>query len=131
MDTKTIQECNEGSLSGQLTFPEVVGKLLRAGVERYRADLVRFQKLSYGLKGESYQCALELSDAPEIADVFNESSIKEAVKAIQQKKIDYPAFLRRIMKAGCTHYEVFLHGKQAIYFGRDGSHHIEKFPSKD
>ncbi len=131
MDTRVIQECNEGSLSGKLTFPEVVRKLLMAGVERYIADLVGFQKLSYGLKGESHQSTLDFLDAPEIPDGFNANSIKEALTAIQQQKIDYPEFLRRIMIAGCTHYEVFLCGKQAIYFGRDGSHHIEKFPSKD
>jgi hypothetical protein len=32
------------------------------------------------------------------------------------------------MEAGCSHYEVFISGKKAIYFGRDGSQHIELFP---
>jgi uncharacterized protein YbcV (DUF1398 family) len=42
--------------------------------------------------------------------------------------IQYREFLQRVMAAGCSHYEVFITGKQAIYFGRDGSYHIEKFP---
>jgi uncharacterized protein YbcV (DUF1398 family) len=50
------------------------------------------------------------------------------VRAIQQRQIGYAEFLRRIMAAGCASYEVFIGGRQAIYFGRDGDHHIEPFP---
>jgi hypothetical protein len=32
------------------------------------------------------------------------------------------------MKAGCSHYEVFITGKKVIYLGRDGGQHVELFP---
>ena len=28
------------------------------------------------------------------------------------------------MAAGCSHYEVFITGRKAIYFGGDGARHI-------
>jgi uncharacterized protein YbcV (DUF1398 family) len=39
-------------------------------------------------------------------------------------------FLRRIMGAGCAHYEVYIQGRKAVYFGRDGEFYIEPFPPK-
>ena len=35
---RVMQECARGSLAGELTFPEVVGRLVAVGVERYHAD---------------------------------------------------------------------------------------------
>jgi uncharacterized protein YbcV (DUF1398 family) len=41
MDSKLILEAARGTLDGTLSFPEVVGKLLAAGVEYYHVDLRR------------------------------------------------------------------------------------------
>jgi hypothetical protein len=38
MDSKLILEAARGTLDGTLSFPEVVGKLLAAGVEYYHVD---------------------------------------------------------------------------------------------
>jgi uncharacterized protein YbcV (DUF1398 family) len=129
MDINIINECNKLSLAGKITFPEVVKKLSSVGIERYMVDLVGKQKLSYGSEGEFYKTALEL-DTPQVAQNFDEAMVKNAITAIQQGKINYVTFLFHIMEAGCCHYEVFIKGKKAIYFGRDGSFHIENFPNK-
>lgn len=127
MDTNVIKECTALSLAEQITFPEVVMKLAQAGVERYIADLVGRQKLSYGASGETHIGALAF-DGPEIPKAFDAAAVAATIKDIQQGRIKYSEFLRRIMEAGCSHYEVFITGRQAVYFGRDGSQHIEKFP---
>jgi hypothetical protein len=44
MDSKLILEAARGTLDGTLSFPEVVGQLLAAGVEYYHVDYVGFQK---------------------------------------------------------------------------------------
>jgi uncharacterized protein YbcV (DUF1398 family) len=41
MNSKLILEAARGTLDGTLSFPEVVGKLLAAGVEYYHVDLRR------------------------------------------------------------------------------------------
>jgi hypothetical protein len=40
MDSKLILEAARGTLDGSLSFPEVVGQLLAAGVEYYHVDYV-------------------------------------------------------------------------------------------
>lgn len=127
MDINVIKECTALSLAEQITFPEVVMKLAGAGVERYIADLVGQQKLSYGVNGETHTGAL-LYDGPAIPAQLDASAVVATIKDIQQGRIKYREFLCRIMEAGCSHYEVFITGRQAIYFGRDGSQHIERFP---
>ena len=127
MDTNIIKECTALSLTEQITFPEVVMKLAGAGVERYIADLVGQQKLSYGTHGETHTGALTF-DGPTIPAQMDAAAVAATIKDIQQGRIKYREFLSRIMEAGCGHYEVFITGKQAVYFGRDGSQHIERFP---
>lgn len=127
MDTNVIKECTALSLAEQITFPEVVMKLSGAGVERYIADLVGQQKLSYGAGGETHTGALPY-DGPCVPARLEAAAVAATIKDIQQGRIKYREFLRRIMEAGCCHYEVFITGRQAVYFGRDGSQHIEKFP---
>jgi uncharacterized protein YbcV (DUF1398 family) len=51
------------------------------------------------------------------------------VKAIQRGEIGYAEFLRRIMRSGCSRYEVFIAGRKAMYFGRDGDFYTEHFPA--
>ena len=48
-----LKECTAGSDDGRLTFPEVVMKLIGAGVEQYHADLYRAEKTYYMPNGES------------------------------------------------------------------------------
>jgi uncharacterized protein YbcV (DUF1398 family) len=127
MKTDVIKECTTLSLAEQITFPQVVMKLAEAGVERYIADLVGKKKFSYGTQGETHMGDLAF-DNVKIPEQLDAAKVKQAITDIQQGQIKYQTFLRRIMEAGCAHYEVFITGKKAIYFGRDGSQHIELFP---
>lgn len=126
MDTKTIDECNLLSHAGKITFPEVVKKLASTGTERYVVDLVGVKKTFYGAKGGTYVGHLNLASTA-VPVEFDVTEIKTAIQDIQKNEISYNVFLRRIMAAGCSHYEVFIRGKKAIYFGRNGDHHTEHF----
>lgn len=127
MKIDVINECNALSLGEQTTFGNVVMKLAAAGVERYIFDMVGKQKLSYGLQGETHLSALEFETIaiPQELDI---AAMKEVISDIQQGRIKFLTFLRRSMEAGCAHYEVFITGQKAIYFGRNGAQHIEEFP---
>jgi uncharacterized protein YbcV (DUF1398 family) len=128
MDNKIIDECSQLSLSEQITFGQVVQKLIVAGVQRYIANLVGLQKLHFGTKDETHNCSLKLNHNQTIDDSFDADKVRSAIIDIQHGRIGYQEFLRLIMEGGCTHYEVFLKGKKAIYFGRDGDFYIEAFP---
>ena len=128
MDIQTLNEAVRLSLAGQITFPEVVRRLAETGTERYLVDLVGKRKLSWGQGGESHVAEFGY-DGPDVPENLDAETVAATIKDIQQGRIKYTEFLDRIMRAGCSHYEVFISGRRAIYFGRDGSQHIELFPA--
>lgn len=128
MRTDVIHACITGSLDGSLTFPESVQRLAAIGIERYYADLVRMETVFYGSDGQTAIERLTVQDVPAIAGGFNEDGVRETVKTIQRKMIDYPEFLRRIMAHGSTGYTIFIGGEHAVYHGRKGENYVERFP---
>lgn len=128
MNTRVIHECTTGALAGQVAFPETVRRLVEIGVERYYADLVRLEKVFYGGPSDSCIERLPLAAAPAVAEHFDEAAIIQALRAIQQKRIDYPEFLRQIMAGGVASYTVFITGRHALYSGRGGERYLEAFP---
>jgi uncharacterized protein YbcV (DUF1398 family) len=129
MNTDTIVECMKLSFA-DTPFPQVLQRLVGAGVASYTADLMKLRNTYYGSNGAAYDEALPLHDGPAIAPAFDAAVVAASVKAIQRGEIGYDAFLRRIMGAGCSHYEVFIGGRKAMYFGRDGEFYTEPFPAK-
>lgn len=129
MNTDTIAECMTLSFA-DTPFPQVVQRLVGAGVKSYNADLVKLRNTYYDGNGEAYDEALPLKEGPAIAPGFDAAAVAAAVKLIQRGEIGYAEFLRRIMMSGCSHYEVFIAGRKAMYFGRDGDFYTEPFPAQ-
>ncbi len=130
MDIQTLEDCDRLALEGKFSFPESIQRMASTGVERYRADLVRMEKMHYSADGEARAVAIDLAGAPPIAEELNSAAVKYALTAIQSGKIEYGEFLRRIMSAGVTDYGVWLRGRKATYFGRTGDFYVENFPGK-
>lgn len=128
MNVQTISECMKLSFT-DAPFPAVVAKLAGAGVAAYAADLIALRKTYYDTGTETLDKAMPLVDGPAIARTFDGAAVEAAVRAIQQQKIGYAEFLRRIMRAGCARYSVFIGGRKAMYFGRDGEFYTEPFPA--
>jgi uncharacterized protein YbcV (DUF1398 family) len=129
MNTATIAECMTLSFA-DTPFPQVVQRLVGAGVKSYTADLVKLRNTYYDGNSETYDEALPLKDGPTIAPAFDAAGVAATVKSIQRGEIGYAEFLRRIMTCGCSHYEVFIAGRKAMYFGRDGDFYTEPFPGQ-
>ena len=127
MNTDTIADCMHLSFA-DTPFPQIVQRLAGAGVASYTADLVTLRNTYYGAAGEAYDEALPLADGPAIAPAFDSQAVAASVKAIQRGEVGYAEFLRRIMRSGCSHYEVYIAGRKAMYFGRDGEFYTEPFP---
>jgi uncharacterized protein YbcV (DUF1398 family) len=128
MDKNILHDCLHAALEDKMSFPETVEKMIQTGVERYHADLVLLEKTHYAADGEVHIEKIPLRQARAIAREFSTDAVKAAIADIQQSRIDYTEFLRRIMDAGTTDYTVYLDGKKAIYNGRKGDFHIEHFP---
>ena len=128
-----LHECSKRSVAGNITFPEVVGKLMAVGIEQYHADLYRREKTYYAANGDSHvesESGLDpkIFNANAVAAALNPNGVKEALRQIQHKEIDYQQFLRDILSAGVANYWVYLAGKRAIYVARNGDEYVEWFP---
>ena len=122
-----MRECTTASDEERITFPEVVGKLLAIGLERYHADLIRSEKTYYMPDGQS-EVISAAAVAVTPAEQFSAEGVEAAVRAIQAQAIKYREFCERIAMAGCTGYFVSLAGRRAVYYGRTGDSHVEWFP---
>ncbi len=124
---RLVEACTEMSKGATGKFPEIVGRLTRAGVERYHADLRRGEKTYYLPDGESHVTKSETVSGP-FAQAFDPAAVAAAVRASQADAIDYSQFLSRIAAAGCVAYTVSLAGRRAHYTGRGAEHYTEYFP---
>jgi uncharacterized protein YbcV (DUF1398 family) len=129
MDINVMNDCTLGSFQGRMPFPQVVQNLRSIGVESYVVDLSQLCKTYYGSQGGFYEEKLPDFDKVDIPSTFQADLVKQALRDIQQQKISYLSFLKLIMEAGVSRYEVFIDGRQTIYLSRKGEFHIEIFPS--
>jgi uncharacterized protein YbcV (DUF1398 family) len=130
MNTEEInvaKECATLSASGQIHFGEVVGRLMKAGIERYHADYSRRENTYYTPDGGSCIVPMEHQALP-IAQDFSASGVEAAVRRAQCGEIMYPQFTRQALATGCVGYFVQITGKCVQYFGRNGQIHTEWFP---
>lgn len=128
MDTAVILECKKLSLEGKITFPEVVKRLLQAGVELYHVDLIKQRATYYGEQKQTLDTDFSLSQLPVVSDVFDAQAVAQSVKRSQKREIDYVTFITEVMKAGTYAYTAYLKGKRVAYLGKMGEMHIEHFP---
>jgi uncharacterized protein YbcV (DUF1398 family) len=120
-------EVAELSGSGKIHFGEVVGRLMKAGIERYHADYSRMENTFYTADGGSCVVSMRQERAP-IAEAFSANMLEEAVRQAQRGAIMYPQFARQALAAGCVGYFVQITVKCVQYLGRNGEIHTEWFP---
>jgi len=125
--TQVIQGCSRGALTGEVTFPEIVGRLAQIGVERYHADYSRQEITYYMVDGDSL--VVPTPHPPHAtAHEFSASAVEAAVRQSQRNEHSYMDFIQKTMAAGCVGYFVQITGRRVIYFGRQGESHVEHFP---
>ena len=122
-----IHDCVRGSLTGSLTFPEIVSRLAAIGVERYHADYTRKENTFYLTDGDSIAVTTAWEKFPTAME-FSAPTVEAAVRQSQRGEHTYLDFVRKTMAAGCVGYFVQITGRRAIYFGRRGEEHVELFP---
>ncbi len=124
---QVIERCAKGALSGELAFPEIVGRLAQLGVERYHADYSR-QEITYYLPDGDTTVVATPHPPHATAVEFTASTVEAAVRQSQRNEHTYLDFIRKTMAAGCVGYFVQITGRRVIYFGRNGESHVEHFP---
>ncbi len=128
MNTHIIVETSRATLSGTIAFPDVVRRLLDAGVEFYHVDYIGLRKTFVSADGEVVITPIPLDELPAVAGDFDHAAVKAAIIDSQLHGQKYRDFTRRVMRAGVQGYFAFLRGKRVIYLGRQGDQHTEWFP---
>lgn len=123
-----ITEAARKTLDGTMSFPEVVGQLLEAGVEYYQVDYVGRRKTFYSADGDAVVTPITYEGLPPVAADFDVPALRADILDSQQNGQKYRDFTRRAMAAGVQGYFAFLRGKRVTYFGRQGDQHTEWFP---
>ena len=122
----TMENCMQKSFNAEVRFPEVVAALIGAGVESYHADLYRWENTYYLPDGGSHTVPMPGNHGP-IASALSGADVEKAVRTVQRGEMDYKTFLKAIMAAGTAGYWVYLQGARAVYVGRNGDQHVERF----
>ena len=128
MNSEIILEVAGKTLSGAMSFPEAVGKLMGAGVEFYHVDYVRRRKTCYSAEGKTVTTPIALEGLPPVAENLDVAALRANILDSQQKGQPFREFTRRAMAGGVAGYIAFLRGKRVLYFGRNGEEHVEWFP---
>lgn len=128
MNTTLINEAVAATLDGSLPFPEVVGKLIAAGVEYYHVDYVGLKKTFTDGAGAQVVTGIPVEKLPAVAPELDVEALRANIRDSQQHGQSWRDFSVRAMKAGVQGYFAFLRGKRVTYFGRTGDEHTEWFP---
>ena len=132
MDTrleKIAQTCLEGAETGAMTFPQIVGVLMREGFESYAIDFRRASATYYLPDGDSVVLPAHRGEVP-IAGALDVAAVQAEIREAQQlvPGYTYAGFCAKVMAAGCAGYIVSFLGRRAVYFGRTAETHVEHFP---
>ena len=128
MDTTAIHEAALATLAGAMPFPQVVAKLIEAGVEYYHVDYVGGCKRFYDSLGACVTAAITYEGLPAVAAELDLDALRNDIRDSQQNGQHYRDFTIRAMRAGVQGYFAFLRGRRVTYFGRTGDQHTEWFP---
>ncbi|MGE0024361.1 MAG: DUF1398 domain-containing protein [Hyphomicrobium sp.] len=126
---RVVEECTEASSAATMKFPEIVGRLIDAGVEHYRADLLRGEIAYFMPDGSSHIVPSAALSMTMPAEAFSAPGVEKAVRASQAGEIDFKRFCMEVAAAGCIGYLVSFPGRRVVYYGRTAETHVEPFPS--
>jgi uncharacterized protein YbcV (DUF1398 family) len=127
MNTEIIAETARRTLSGTISFPEVISQLLAAGVEYYHVDYVGLRNTFYSADGNLVVTPINFERLPDVAAEFSVENLRSNILDSQHNGQKYREFTRRAMAGGVQGYFAFLRGQRVTYFGRQGDQHTEWF----
>lgn len=123
------RKCIEGAEGNMMTFPQIVGTLMEAGIESYAIDLRRSVAIYFLPDGSSAELETHEIDTP-VAPDFDVARLQAAIREAQQQVpgYTYKGFCKKAASAGCSGYVISFSGRRALYIGRTAETHVEHFP---
>jgi uncharacterized protein YbcV (DUF1398 family) len=121
--------CLDQAEADGMTFPAIIGALIKAGFESYAVDFRRAVAVYYLPDGGSVELAAHRTSGP-VAPAFDAAALQAAIGEAQQlvPGYTYKGFCEKAVAAGCAGYVVSFTGRRALYIGRTAETHVELFP---
>jgi uncharacterized protein YbcV (DUF1398 family) len=126
---ETAKTCLDAAYDKTMSFPEIVGTLIKSGFEGYAVDYRRGTTTYFLPDGDS--AVLENRPSAEsVAAEFDQAGVAGQIKWAQSGAPDYSydAFCKNVKALGCAGYLVSFLGRRVLYFGRTAETHVEHFP---
>jgi uncharacterized protein YbcV (DUF1398 family) len=115
------------ALASKITFPEILATLAKESVDSYHVDFLRNECRFYAKGGGSTVVQIDFIHGG-VAPEFSPEAIEAINKKVQAGAASYADFVKEGTGAGCACYAVYVNGKKARYFGRDGGEYVQLFP---
>ncbi len=117
---KTVaRTCLEGAESNTMTFPQIVGTLMRKGFEGYLVDFRRSVTVYYLPSGDSVELPTHRHhDAGDTGSTRPRSRRRSRKPQQLVPGYTYKGFCGKVVSAGCAGYMVSFSGRRALHFGR-------------
>ncbi len=117
MDAQLIsvaENCKDAAENNTMTFPQIVGKLIEAGIESYAIDFRTATATYYLPGGESVELKTHAIGVP-VAAAFDDAALTAAIREAQNlvPGYTYAGFCAKAKAAGCAGYLVSFPGKRA------------------
>jgi uncharacterized protein YbcV (DUF1398 family) len=125
---KQVTKMAEATLSGTISFPEIVGSLIKEGVEYYHVDFESKSFTFYDGSGGVVVAPVTFEGLPEISHELDVAELRSAILDSQRNGQKFLQFCARATKSGVQSYFAFLRGQRVLYLGRQGDQHVEWFP---
>jgi uncharacterized protein YbcV (DUF1398 family) len=124
------ETCLNGAYEKTMSFPEIVGSLVKSGFEGYVVDYRRNTTTYFLPDGDSIELANRQSEGA-VAPQFDQPGVAAQIKWAQANppEYSYQAFCKNVKALGCAGYIVSFSGRRVLYFGRTAETHVEHFPS--
>lgn len=119
---RVIEHCSNALNRGGTHLAQVIDQLGMVGIESCHVDYRIPALIFYDTEGDSYSLPLP-SSGESIANRFDHSALQHALEAEHSGGLDFPAFTRRTLAAGCVGFFLWLEGWHATFLGRHGEIH--------
>ena len=107
------------------SYPHLIKSLKAIGIDNYFVKVSNHKRTYTATNGEKL---ILPPDMPEFepAETFELEAVKDAIKEIQEKTIDYHTFLKKIGDAGIHTYVADITGMKVIYQGPNSEYEYEE-----
>jgi uncharacterized protein YbcV (DUF1398 family) len=129
MDADRVREISSKAKQEKWKFPLKFIALKDAGVSAYKYNLATAESVYEGADGTSFRESHPGLEHIEIASALSSQLIEAAIEDLASEQASFADFCAAAAAAGVINWKVEIEKGVCIYFGKNGSKHIQRIPA--